>query len=265
VEGVLAVNATPTSATRWFDSTVTVNVTDGRLTIANATGAQNNKINFVDVTAVATVLPPGLIGGYRFDEGSGTATADISDSDNDGTLVGATWTTGHTGAGLSFNGTSARVDLANDLSPVLGATGTVAFWIRTTQTGNNTMWQAPGVLGVESAGDGNDIFWGWLDATGRIGVMAGNAAGAKSANPINDGAWHHVALTRNATTGAVQVYVDGVLSGSATSETGVKTTPFASVGRIDDTGGTPTHLNGTLDDLYVFNRVLTASEIASLM
>ena len=51
-EGVLAINATPTSATRWFEGTVTVPVTDGRLTISNATGASNNKINFIDVTAV---------------------------------------------------------------------------------------------------------------------------------------------------------------------------------------------------------------------
>jgi hypothetical protein len=50
VEGVLAVNATPTSANRWAEGTVTVNVTDGRLTIASASGAVNNKICFVEVT-----------------------------------------------------------------------------------------------------------------------------------------------------------------------------------------------------------------------
>lgn len=265
VEGVLAINGTPTSATRWFDNTVTVTVTDGRLTISNASGAQNNKINFVEVTAVSASPPAGLVGSYRFDEGSGTATADASPSANNGTLVGATWTTGRSGSGLSFNGTSSRVDVASDLSQVLGGSGTIAFWIRTTQTGNNTMWQAPGVLGVEAAGDGNDVFWGWLDASGRIGVQAGDVAGAKSANPINDGRWHHIALTRDATTGAVQVYVDGQLSGSATSDPGVKTTPFQSIGRIDDTGGSPTYLNGTLDDLYVFNRVLTGDEVRSLM
>ena len=200
--------------------------------------------------SAAPALPAGLVGEYRFNEGSGTTTADGSASANNGTLVGgATFAAGHTGSGLSFNGSTGRVELASDLSPTLGGTGTVAFWIMTTQIGNNTMWQAPGVLGVESAGDGNDVFWGWLDATGRIGVQAGNTAGAKSANPINDGQWHHVALTRDATTGAVQVYVDGALSGSATSETGVKTTAFRSIGRIDDTGGTPTYFLGALDDL----------------
>jgi len=50
-EGVLAVSGTPTSANRFVDATVTVNVTDGRLTIANAAGASNNKLCFIEVSA----------------------------------------------------------------------------------------------------------------------------------------------------------------------------------------------------------------------
>jgi glucose/arabinose dehydrogenase len=50
VEGVLAVNATATRGQRWFEATAIVSVTDGRLTISNASGASNNKICFVDIT-----------------------------------------------------------------------------------------------------------------------------------------------------------------------------------------------------------------------
>jgi hypothetical protein len=49
-ETTLAQSGTPTSATRWFDNTVSVAVTDGRLTISNASGAQNNKLDFIEVT-----------------------------------------------------------------------------------------------------------------------------------------------------------------------------------------------------------------------
>jgi PKD repeat protein len=51
-EGALVVSGTPTSGTRWIEGTATVAVTDGRLTVANATGASNNKICFIEVTAV---------------------------------------------------------------------------------------------------------------------------------------------------------------------------------------------------------------------
>lgn len=54
VEGQLAVNGTPTTTQRWFEGTVTVNLTDGRLTITNGAGAANNKICFVDITPVAS-------------------------------------------------------------------------------------------------------------------------------------------------------------------------------------------------------------------
>jgi outer membrane protein assembly factor BamB len=49
-EATLALNGTPTASSLWFDQTITVAVTDGRLTISNASGSQNNKIDFIEVT-----------------------------------------------------------------------------------------------------------------------------------------------------------------------------------------------------------------------
>ena len=49
-EGVLTVSGTPTAGTRWIEGTRTVTVTDGRLTITNAAGAQNNKVCFIEIT-----------------------------------------------------------------------------------------------------------------------------------------------------------------------------------------------------------------------
>jgi PKD repeat protein len=49
LEGTLALSGTPSSTTRWFDTTTTVMVSDGRLTLTNGAGASNNKINFLEV------------------------------------------------------------------------------------------------------------------------------------------------------------------------------------------------------------------------
>lgn len=49
VEGVTAMDATPSSANRWIDRTVTVTVNDGRLTIAPRSDAVNAKLTFVEV------------------------------------------------------------------------------------------------------------------------------------------------------------------------------------------------------------------------
>ena len=50
VENVLTVNATPKSNQRWKEGTATVTVSDGRLTVSNASGASNNKICFLEIT-----------------------------------------------------------------------------------------------------------------------------------------------------------------------------------------------------------------------
>ncbi len=52
VEGVLTVNAAPKTNQRWKEGTSTVTISDGRITISNASGASNNKVCFVDITPV---------------------------------------------------------------------------------------------------------------------------------------------------------------------------------------------------------------------
>jgi probable HAF family extracellular repeat protein len=52
VEGILAVSGSPSSTSHWFESTVRVTVTDGRLSIGNGAGSSNNKINYLDVVRV---------------------------------------------------------------------------------------------------------------------------------------------------------------------------------------------------------------------
>jgi len=49
LEGASALTGTPTSATRWLESTTTVTVSDGRLTLDNGPTARNNKLAFVEI------------------------------------------------------------------------------------------------------------------------------------------------------------------------------------------------------------------------
>jgi hypothetical protein len=50
-EGVTAVDGAPTDTARWVEGTVTVTVSDGRLTITNAAGASSNKLCFVELAS----------------------------------------------------------------------------------------------------------------------------------------------------------------------------------------------------------------------
>src|SRR4029079_12719169 len=56
VEGVLTVNGKPTNGNRFVEGTQIVNVTDGKLTITNAAGAVNNKLDFVEIVKLPTPI-----------------------------------------------------------------------------------------------------------------------------------------------------------------------------------------------------------------
>lgn len=253
--GNIAVAGTPDANTTKAKVTVSWTDASGEKNV-NLNTYLSNWQNTYDLVLVGDVQ------GWPFNESVGIETFDII-AGNTGDIIGATWTPGVAGSALHFDGND-HVLVNADLNAILGGTATIAFWLRTSQIGNNTQWLAPGVTGVEQSGTGNDIFWGWIDASGRLGFAAGNGAGIKTISPINDDNWRYYAITRNSVTGFVEVYVNGILNSSGISSAGIMTTSFYSFGRIEDTGGTPVYLNGALDEIRIFERVLSDIEVLNL-
>lgn len=58
VEKTLAVNGTPTKSNPWVEGTVSVSVTDGKLSVSSAAGAVNNKVSFIEVGESMISSPP---------------------------------------------------------------------------------------------------------------------------------------------------------------------------------------------------------------
>ena len=79
VENVLTVNGTPTSGKRFIEGTKTVTVTDGKLTVTNAAGSVNNKLDFIEVTPVPPPLPTAIKVNFQT-TGSSTPAGFLADS-----------------------------------------------------------------------------------------------------------------------------------------------------------------------------------------
>ena len=266
------ITASSNTITLTTSTSVVGNVTaggwNGSLTIDNSSGVVG--ICIPDHPRCNASALPAPVAAYAMDEpawsGAAGEVADSSGNARHGSAIngaatvepGAICRAGH------FDGSS-HVQVSN-LSSVLSGTASLSFWIRTTQTGDNTNWRAPGVSGVEQAGGTNDIFWGWLDASGRIGISKGNDNNARSTVAINNGQWRHVVLTRSASSGAYTIYIDGSLDRSGTTGSGQVTTPFSSIGRIENTNASESaaHLVGDLDEVLVFDRVLDAGQVADI-
>ncbi len=238
-----------------------------------------NTLSYSAYTGVATAstLASGVqvpVDAYLLTDGQGTTASD-STGGNSGNLIGSPLPTWISTGGLSFLGNGQynqtggpALQVANDLSPILGGTSSLMFWINTTQAGNGTHWMAPAVTGVEETGVGDDINWGYIDGSGHIGVAVGDNGSCVSSQAINDGNWHRVALTRDASSGIVNVYVDGALSNTGTFDFGSLTSPFNLIGAnsVYESGyATKTganYLNAKLDDVQVFDQVLTPGAVA---
>ncbi len=177
----------------------------------------------------------------------------------------------------SGSDTGDHIDVSTSITAALMGTATLTFWINTAQEGNATgsvsSWSNPSIIGSEQVSGGNDIQWGAINAAGQIGFGLGNVDGVYSTTSINDSKWHNVAISRDASTGLVNVYVDGKLeaTGSPTDsaftgalnhllEIGV-TDAFGTNGSdVTDTS----YFKGALDDLRIYSGVLTADQIAAI-
>ena len=219
-------------------------------------------------------VPAGLVHHWNFDEGpdwhdsafqsvcSNTIAFDSAGIAHAAlrNMGGSNWVSGRQFTALEFGGVNGYLAVSLDLAPTLGGTASLSFWLRTTQTGAAAAATAPGVVGIAGAGGTQ---WGWLDEAGRVALAVDNTLVTRSATPISDGKWHHVVLTRDSASGAGQVYLDGALAASATGPTGQRSAPITSLARIENGSGA-TYLRGRLDQVTIFNRVITGAEVAAL-
>jgi hypothetical protein len=213
-------------------------------------------LNTKTVAQAAVINPhPGLIGWWSFNEGSGTIAGDSSGYGNNGTVYGATWTTGKYGTALSFNGLSNYVAVPNSQSLQITGAITLMAWVKTSDSNKQAVITESGgyLLYVGTGGDG--AVYGYL-----YGTTSSWIGGTTN---IADGLWHLIALTYDPNAGAnnFKLYVDGALNAQYTVTGSISaSTNRIGIGDRPDVGYRD-FFNGTIDEARVYNRALSASEI----
>jgi hypothetical protein len=224
-------------------------------TIADGQGAS------ATATVTVTVLPDrvaSLVAAYNFNEGSGTIVTDASGDNNTGTISGATWTTaGKFGSALVFNGTNAKVTIPDAPSLRLTTAMTLEAWVFPTAT--PTGWRAV----IDKNVDGYYLMAS-SDRSNRPAVGGTFTAGNQSTfGPVTlaVNTWTHLAATFDGAT--VRLYVNGVQVASQTQTTPLKpTTGTLQIGADSYTGE---NFAGRIDDVRIYNQVLSPSEIKADM
>ncbi len=198
----------------------------------------------------------------KLDSTTAGVAVDASRQANHGTLVnGPTWTAGVSGDALDLDGTNDHATLPAGQATVSGGftvavlanPATVTSFARFIDFGNG---QANNnLIFARGSSTGSDLsFW----------VYNGSTAGTKVTAPsaITLGTAQHFAATVDGS-GNVKVYKNGVQVATGTTAAPVNVTRTLNyIGRSH--WATDGHYDGTLDELRIFTRVLTAAEVLAL-
>jgi len=211
--------------------------------------------------AEAAMIEPvyeGLVGWWRFDEGEGNIAKDSSGNANDGTIYGATWVDGKYGKALSFDGIDDYVAVPHSSSLDLVNAFTVSVWVKYNDLSQPQviLWKGTGynpTYGLGTLFEGNGFRY-WLTKNGgRYGAAL---------IPIKAGVWNHVVYTYDGST--LKCYLNSVDTNVNTAVSAPLTSYAQSllIGKRLVEAYCP--FNGIIDEVRIYNRALSQTEINEL-
>ncbi|HRT08814.1 MAG TPA: hypothetical protein P5233_10545 [Candidatus Paceibacterota bacterium] len=195
-----------------------------------------------------------------------------------GLNLGATWAaTDNDGTAtrsgvMQFNATEGDQVSVRAYPELNSTSGTICFWVRVADFSGTGSEAAMVMDRRDTGGSGSGTIIGINDglyATAGTVFFQANPSGANpfsGITPINDGKWHHVAVSYMQGVGEpVIIYVDGMQDNSSANAKAWYWPANMSVllGKSRDTYWKK--LNGGLDDVRFYNRLLDATEIAQVM
>jgi uncharacterized repeat protein (TIGR01451 family) len=263
--GIVTCNWASIPSSNNFTTTIIVTPTiPGTLTLsASVAGTQsdpntsnNTKSKTTAVTATScSALPSGSVAWYRAESNGADSVGP-----NFATSTGATYVTGKVGQAFSLNGTTAYVS-APDNTTLRPTALTLEGWFFLTG-GSGTR-----VLVSKTAGTNvSNSFLIFVASDGSMGGGYGNATGAdmmSTSTVPTTSAWHHFAYTYDGS--SQQIYLDGGLAGSASASPTIAydTHPLLIGAEIDNEIVT-SFFPGLIDEVTIYNRALSQSEIQSV-
>jgi len=221
------------------------------------------------ISAPVLCAQGGLIGHWTFDDTLDDSAGTVHGTFSDGIPA---YVAGKFGNAIALDGYNDHVVLGSSGDLNFGASTdfSVALWIKTSgwnddasiisnkdwNSGGNTGWVIAG-----QAGGGGSWQWNYSGATG------GRVDYDPSGPLLSDGKWHHLCVTHDRD-GYARFYFDGVPQSQKdiSSSTGTIDAGFPTVVGTDGAEGAqwPYWFAGDVDDLRVYDKVLSQSEIDAL-
>jgi hypothetical protein len=222
-----------------------------RVKSRDAAGNLATSGNFTFTTSAPPPPPPpssSLVTAYALNEGSGSTAADASGSGMTGTVTSASWNSqGRFGGALTFDGSSSKV---RSSSLTLPTSFTLMAWV---SNPSNSPYET-----IVSVGPDRDFHL----SNGVIAFYSDSIGNWVFGSAIANNTWQHVALTYDGTN--LRAYLNGTLRGSAQAAALPSTSGIVQVGAFSN-GTDSDFFSGVIDEVRVYNRTLSQSEITNDM
>ncbi len=229
--------------------------------VFTASNGGTTNANLTVVVNPAVGVANGLLAWWKMDETGGTTAFDSSGNGVNATVNGATFGAGYLSNALFFNGTTSDATFASPDTTQI----TLAAWVRCDAQGNSVyprIFDTPGYR----------LFFRF-DGQGTNGVdfatySTANGDWFSGMNTITNGMWCHVAASydRSSFANVPTLYVNGRKISSPTVITTPSGTqpPYSGTGCIGNTVGLTRAWKGPIDDLRIYNRLLSDAEVKVL-
>jgi hypothetical protein len=213
------------------------------------------------VTPTVDEVLAGLEAYWRLDDGFGDMAIDDTGNGNTGTLFGnPTWTTGQQAGALTFDGVDDYVNVGTSAFNLNNAMS-IVFWVRINGPGSGS-YQGLLARSVLIYPFRMEVFGGSLLRT-AVRTSGSGTNYLNATTSLQQGRWYHVGLTYE--NGSRVIYIDGQVDNTN-----------APTGNLVTNGAVETHLgawagnagsamlNGSLDDVRIYSRVLAPSEVFAI-
>lgn len=214
-----------------------------------------------------------VVSHWNLDESSGTQAADSGPAGHNGTLAGgATFVPGQgiLGGALSLvSNTGSLVNMGNVLGITEFPSGafSIAAWVRSSTPGSQNQAIASKTDPANQSGFlfGFNVLGPTTEGLAAFIAISASPSGAISTTPVNDGQWHLVVGTYAPPPGVSSIFVDsGPAEATAPSPAYTDNSAYFLLGGVTLNAQPVSYLTGLLDEVYVFDGVLSPAEVDAL-
>jgi hypothetical protein len=231
-------------------------------------GYNPSAVASADFVIRVPVLPPDMTQYWQFDEVNPGVYNNIVSGANDARCTNCPISdTGLIGNAQVFDGVSDELNVVDDSSFgwVADSRFSIEFWVKK----DATSLRSEVVIGRHDST--TQLYWWAGLENGKAAFYLididgnGQNSGLTGITDIADGVWHQIVVVRDSVVGENRLYIDGLLEDSSLAN---YTAGFdavdvpVNIGWLDD-NASDFHFEGAIDELGVYNRVLSDQEIYS--